>query len=249
MDVMEQLRRLGANLLQLGTRKLLALAAIGIAVFGLTGIVGYYLSRPSMEVLYAGLDRQDVSSIGAALHEADIGFDVSADERGRDGALRPDRAGAHAAGREGPAAFDERRLRALRQDGVARPHLLHAGCDAAARPGGRAVAHDPDHVGHRAARVHIVLPDEGSFRRTKQPASASVVIRAATLDDTHTAQAIRHLVASAVPGMTPDQVTVLSTDGAILASGDDAASAAPGRMLDLEQLGQQVHPGQRPARR
>jgi len=90
--------------------------------------------------------------------------------------------------------------------------------------------------GIKAARVHIVLPDEGSFRRVKQPPSASVVIRAATFDDNHVAQAIRHLVAAAVPGMTVDEVTVLSTDGALLASGDDTATGAPGKVLDLEKM-------------
>ncbi len=235
MDVMEQLRRLGANLLRLGMRRLLALAAIGIAVFGLTGFVGYYLSRPSMEVLYAGLDRQDVSSIGAALHDADVGFDVSSD-------------GTAVMVRYGQTA-QARML--LAEKGL--PHSTNAGYELYDKMGSLGLTSFMQDVtrlralegelsrtiqtmaGIRAARVHIVLPDEGSFRRTKQPASASVVIRAATLDDTHTAQAIRHLVASAVPGMTPDQVTVLSTDGMILASGDDAMGAAPGRMLDLER--------------
>ena len=54
----------------------------------------------------------------------------------------------------------------------------------------------------KAARVHIVLPDRGSFRRDQQPASASVVIRTEPADDTSSAQAIRQLVASAIPGMT-----------------------------------------------
>ncbi len=79
MNAMEQLQRLGANLLGLGGRKLGALAAVGVAVFALVGVGGYYLSRPATETLYSGLDRGDVASIGAALHDADIAFDVSAD--------------------------------------------------------------------------------------------------------------------------------------------------------------------------
>ena len=38
-----------------------------------------------------------------------------------------------------------------------------------------------------------------------------------------------------MPGLTIDQVTVLNTDGTILASGGDAASAAPGKMVSLEK--------------
>ena len=63
-----------------------------------------------------------------------------------------------------------------------------------------------------------------------------MVIRASNLDDSHMAGAIRHLVAAAVPGMTIDEVTVLSTDGTVLASGDDATNAAPTKMLDLEKV-------------
>jgi len=89
--------------------------------------------------------------------------------------------------------------------------------------------------GVKAARVHVVLADEGSFRRTRQPPSASVVVRTETPDALVAAKAIRHLVAAAVPGMTPAEVTVLSTDGVLLAAGDDQADAAPGAMLALEK--------------
>ncbi|HSP26105.1 MAG TPA: flagellar M-ring protein FliF C-terminal domain-containing protein, partial [Saliniramus sp.] len=42
-----------------------------------------------------------------------------------------------------------------------------------------------------------------------------------------------HLVAAAVPGMSVERVTVLSTDGTLLASGDDGANATSGRMAAL----------------
>ena len=48
-------------------------------------------------------------------------------------------------------------------------------------------------------------------------------------------KAIRHLVSAAVPGMTSAEVTVLNTDGVLLASGDDRRDAAPGNMLALEK--------------
>ncbi|MCW6508537.1 flagellar basal-body MS-ring/collar protein FliF [Lichenifustis flavocetrariae] len=235
MNAMEQLQRLWANLLQLGPRKLGALAAIGVAVFALTGVAGYYLSRPSMETLYAGLDRQDVSSIGGALRDADIGFDVSAD-------------GTSVMVRYGQTA-QARML--LAEKGL--PHSSNAGYELYDKMGslgltsfmqditrvraleGELARTIQSMAGVKAARVHIVLPDEGSFRRTKQPATASVLIRATTVDDAHAARAIRHLVAAAVPGMTADAVTVLSTDGTVLASGDDTGNAAPGKMLELEK--------------
>ena len=79
MNLQEQLQNLLASLARLGWRRLAALGLVGATVFLIVGVAGYYLSRPSQEVLYAGLDRQDVSGIGAALTEAGIAFDVSSD--------------------------------------------------------------------------------------------------------------------------------------------------------------------------
>jgi flagellar M-ring protein FliF len=61
------------------------------------------------------------------------------------------------------------------------------------------------------------------------------VVRTDVPDDVAVAKAIRHLVAAAVPGMKPEQVTVLDTDGMLLASGDDTGDSAPGQMLSLEK--------------
>ncbi len=89
--------------------------------------------------------------------------------------------------------------------------------------------------GVKAARVHLVMPDEGSFRRAKQPPSASVVLRTEGADNALIAQAVRHLVAAALPVMTVDQVTVLNVDGQLLASGADGADSGPNKMLALEK--------------
>jgi flagellar M-ring protein FliF len=80
-----------------------------------------------------------------------------------------------------------------------------------------------------------VLPETGSFRRGRQPASASVVIRTEMAADATTAQAIRHLVAAAVPGLTVDDISVLNTDGTVLASAGDASSSASSRKIELEK--------------
>jgi flagellar M-ring protein FliF len=87
----------------------------------------------------------------------------------------------------------------------------------------------------KAARVHVVLADEGSFRRERQPSSASVVIRTDGGDDRATGEAIRHLVASAVPGMKVDDVTVLNVDGRLLASGSESIDKSPDNLLALER--------------
>ena len=78
-NLLAQVERLWANLTGLGVRRLAALAIVGLVAFAVTGLAGYYLSRPTMETLYSGLDRDDIAAIGAALREAGVPFDVNAE--------------------------------------------------------------------------------------------------------------------------------------------------------------------------
>jgi flagellar M-ring protein FliF len=89
--------------------------------------------------------------------------------------------------------------------------------------------------GIRAARVHLALRNEGSFRRDSEQATASVTIRADGDTGTRSASAIRHLVAGAIPGLSANDVTVMSADGRLLASTDDPVSAAPEKLIGLER--------------
>ncbi len=201
----------------------------------MTALAGYYLSRPAMETLYSGLDREDVAAIGAALHEAGVPFDVNAESTmvltptGQTANARMILAekGLPRGGAVGNELFDKlgslgltsfmqdvTRLRALEGELARTIQMM------------RSV---------KAARVHVVLADEGSYRRERQPPSASVVIRTDGGDDLATGRAIRHLVAAAVPGMKIDDVTVLNVDGRLLASGTDSIDKSPDNLLALEK--------------
>jgi flagellar M-ring protein FliF len=243
-NLLAQAERLWTNLQGLGVRRLVALALIGVAVFAVTGLAGYYLSRPTMETLYSGLDRDDIAAIGAALREAGVPFDVNAESTviltpaGQAATARMILAekGLPRSGAVGNELFDKlgslgltsfmqdvTRLRALEGELARTIQMM------------RTV---------KAARVHIVLPDEGSFRRERQPSSASVVIRTDGGDDRATGQAIRHLVTSAVPGMKIGDVTVLNVDGRLLASGTDSIEKSPDNLLSLEkEVSQEIREG------
>jgi flagellar M-ring protein FliF len=231
----EQLERLWMSLLGLGGRRLGVLALVGVTVFGTVALSGYYLSRPDLETLYGGLNAQDVSRIGATLKEAGIAFDVNAQgnavlvRRGQTAQARMLLAekGLPSSANAGYELFDKMGsigLTSFMQE-VTRIRALE----------GEIARTIQAMRGVKAARVHIVLPENGSFRRARQQPSASVIVRTEAPNDFSSAPAIRHLVAAAVPGMTIDQVTVLSTDGTILASGGDAASASPTKMISLEK--------------
>lgn len=230
----DQLERLWASLAGLGPRRLAALASIGLAIFAIVGFGSYFLSRPDMEVLYIGLAPADVARIGDVLREAGVPFDANAEatkvfvkrgEAARARMLLAER-GLPNSTTSGYELFDKlgsmgltsfmqniTRLRALEGE-IARTIQAMKGV--------------------RAARVHLVLSDPGSFRQAPQPPTASVVIRTESAQPP-SAAAIRQLVSAAVPGLTPEHVAVLTTDGAILAAGGEAANAATGKTLELEK--------------
>src|SRR5450432_3505492 len=69
-----------------------------------------------------------------------------------------------------------------------------------------------------SARVHLTFPKDSVFLEAQQPAKASVLVR--LKPGAHLApqnvQAINHLVASAVEGLSPDAVSVLDMNGNLL---------------------------------
>jgi len=75
----------------------------------------------------------------------------------------------------------------------------------------------------QAARVHLVLPQRELFSRDKQEPSASVVLKLRGSDRLSKGQisAVQHLVATAVPGLTPSRISIVDQSGNLLASGGD----------------------------
>jgi flagellar M-ring protein FliF len=232
---LEQLEKLWGNLLALGTKRLAALGIVGLAVFASVAFGSYYLSRSDYDTLYAGLNAQDVSRIGAVLKEAGIDFDVNAEgtkvmvrrEETAQARMLLAEKGLPSSSNAGYELFDKLGpigLTSFMQE-VTRVRAIE----------GELARTIQAMKGIKAARVHIVLPETGSFRRGRQPASASVVIRTEMAADASTAQAIRHLVAAAVPGLTVDDISVLNTDGTVLASAGDATSSNSSRKIELEK--------------
>lgn len=80
----------------------------------------------------------------------------------------------------------------------------------------------------KRARVHLALPKASLFIKDRQPPSASVTLTLAdgrTLDEGQI-NAVTHLIASAVPGMTADRVTLVDQNGHLLTQGGAGAVQA-----------------------
>lgn len=233
INAREHADKLWANLMELGPKRLMILAIVGLSVFLTIGLGAFHLSRPQHATLYTGLERDDVTRIGTALNDAGIPFDVNA----AGNAVMV------------PHSQTARARMLLAEKGL--PYSSNAGYELFDNLGSLGITSFMQEVtrvralegeiarsvqamrGVKAARVHIVMADPGSFRREQRPPSASVVVRMDTADTGSSAQAIRHLVAAAVPGMSVDRVTVLSTDGSLLASGEEGENASTGRLATL----------------
>lgn len=69
------------------------------------------------------------------------------------------------------------------------------------------------------ARVLIVIPKDSLFVEDTKPASASVLLKLKSSLSPDKVAGIVHIVASAVEGLTPEQVTVVDTTGKVLFKG------------------------------
>ena len=231
----KQIQAIIDNLRAFGPRRLAIMGGVLAAVLALVSVAAIYLNRPAYETLYVGLERQDVNQIGLVLGEAGIDFDVASD--GTTVLV--------AAGKTAKARM------LLAEKGL--PTSANAGYELFDNVGSLGLTSFMQQItrvralegeiartiqtiqGVRAARVHIVLPERGNFRREEQQPSASVVTRASGADGQRSAAAIRHLVAAAVPGLGADKVTVLDSSGVLLASGEDMANSSLARSFEVEQ--------------
>ncbi|MBO6553134.1 MAG: flagellar M-ring protein FliF [Roseitalea sp.] len=230
----ENLKMLAANLSALGPRRLMLMAGVFVLVLMAVGIGSTFLNRPAYQPLYVGLERDDVTRMGMVLGEAGIVYDVNAEgttlmvPAGMTGRARmilaekglPSSAGAgyelfDNLGSLGLTSFMQEvtRVRALEGE-IARSIQTISGV--------------------KGARVHIVMAERGNFRRAEQVPTASVIVRFDRAGVESRANAVRHLVAAAVPGMVADNVTVLDSAGRLLAAGEDPLTNSASSAIGIE---------------
>jgi flagellar M-ring protein FliF len=80
----------------------------------------------------------------------------------------------------------------------------------------------------RDARVHLAIPKPSAFTRQREVASASVVLdlRSGAMLERTQVDAIVHLVASSIPDLAPERVTVVDQSGRMLTISDPNSEAA-----------------------
>jgi flagellar M-ring protein FliF len=239
MNLLAQFPQILKNLSSLGQTKLLTMAGVGMVSMAIVIAAALYVNKPSYEALYVGLETADLNQVSTALAEAGIDFQAGADGKSIQVAagmtskarLMLAERGLPNSTNAGYELFDNvgsLGLTSLMQE-VTRVRALEGEI-------GRSIQQIS---GIAAARVHIVMPDVGSFRRVGQKPTASVMIRASSETGRKAAASIRHLVAAAVPALEVDDVTILDSTGQLLASGDEYGNNAINRSMNVVQSVQQ----------
>lgn len=221
------------------------IAALAVVLVILTRIA----SQPSYQLLYSGLDPAAAGEVVDALAARGVAHRVDGDQIFVDGTQRDELRMALAGEglpANGPQGYEL--LDSLSGFGTTSQMFDAAYWRAKEGELSRTILSSP---AIRAARVHIANPSSDPFQPANE-VTASVAIRPASggLAPGH-AQALRFLVASSVPGLRPDNVTVVDADSGEVLGGQGQmtpAADAAGRASQLQQnierlLAARVGPG------
>ena len=219
----------------LGPARLVALAAVGLAMLAMLAVLATRGAAPArLSLLYADLDTREAGQITEALDRAHIAHEepgagdrilVAGDQVARARMLLA-KDGLPSGGSIGYEVFD-------RSDAMTSSDFQQEINETRALEG-ELVRSIRMLNGVRAARVHLVLPRHQPFAREAQPAQASVILTmagAARLD-AQAVQAVLNLVAAAVPGLKPQGIAIIDSRGTLLAragqptGAEEAASTA-----------------------
>ena len=219
---------------QMGGAKVAVLAAAGILMLAFFLMVGFRTTVSRMTPLYSDLSLRDSQKIIAELESSGIPYELGSNgsqisvpsERAL--RLRMDMAaqGIPSGGSiVGYEIFDKAESFGS-SNFVMNVNALRALEGELARTIGSIGGMD-------SARVHLVVPKREVFSREKEKPSASVTVRMSggkSLERSEV-QAITHLVAAAVPGLESSRVTVVDSNGRLLARGD--GNEGPGAAADV----------------
>ncbi len=226
----------------LGPGRLIAMAAVaGLMLLMLAFLAMRGAGSSPMALLYADMDLREAAQVADQLDRAHIAHEVGPDgtrisvpasdvPRAR---LLLAKEGLPSGGSIGYEIFD-------RGDGLTASQFQQAISQTRALEG--ELARSIRMIsGVRAVRVHLVLPRREPFARDRQEAQASVVLTmaGAARMDREGVQSVLNLVASAVPGLRPQNVGVVDSRGNLLARAGQAeaglADTAAGQRLAVEQ--------------
>ncbi len=205
-------------------RPRIAIIGATLAMFVAILALGRMASTPDMALLYSGLDPARSGEIVTALEGRGVTYSVQGQAIMVDAARRDSlRMELAAEGLPAPTGAGYELLDGLSGFGTTAQMFDAAWGRATEGELARTILANP---AFRAARVHIARPVAQPFG-AKQAATASVVVTslAGSISQAE-ARALRHLVAAAIPGMTPETVEVIDSVGGLVPLEPATASQA-----------------------
>ena len=208
------------------------LAVMGAVLMGMVGFFIFLATRlgtPSMALLYSDLDTSDAARIVTQLEAQNIPFELKLNgtqilvpgAKARRLRLSLADQGLPSGGSIGYEIFDEQKTIGT-TNFVQNVNLVRALEGELSR-----TIQSLESI--RSVRVHLVLPKRELFSREKRQPSASITLSMSRAGQLGKGQvtAIQHLVAAAIPGLTPNRVSIIDSKGKLLARGfeDDPATA------------------------
>jgi len=225
----------------LGAARLVAMAGVAVGMLALLGLLALRGGNERMGLLYADLDPREAGQIVNRLDSEHV----------------PNQVGGGGTQVMVPADQVPRLRALLARDGL--PSGGSIGYELLDKSGGLTTSEFQQKIaetralegelvrsirvisGVRAARVHLVLPRREPFARDRQEAQASVLITTAGQMDRESVQAILNLVAGAVPGLRPQNVSVIDNKGNVLArAGEPAGPAAAAQSTEEIRRGTEM---------
>ena len=224
---------------KLETRQRVIVGLAGLAMFVAVIALARTATSPSMSLLYAGMESGPAGEVVSALEQRGVTYDVRGGsifvESSRRDELRMTLAS------EGLPATSAKGYELL--DGLSGFGTTSQMFDAAywrAKEGelARTIV---SHPAITSARVHIAHSGTNPFQRDVKPsASVSLTASAGGVSTKH-ARALKFLVASAVPGLLPESVSIIDAEGGLVGLAEEAPSnATDDRAETLRQRVQRI---------
>lgn len=210
---------------QLNFRRKLAVIGATVGVFLAILAMSRVAGQTEMALLYAGLDSKAAGEVIAALDQSGVKYSVQGDsihvEATRRDALRMELAGQGlpAAGLGGYELLD-----GLSGFGTTSQMFDAAYWRAKEGELARTILATP---GVKSARVHLAQPTSQVFQRGNKSSASVTIIMSGGAVSVVQAKAFKHLVAAAVSGMNPADVSIIDANtGLVQASGEEEGMSA-----------------------
>lgn len=211
----------------LDMRKRIMAVVAGIAMIATLFAISAIASKPTMALLYAGLGGAESGEVISALEQRGVPYEVRGDSIFVEAPRRDElRMALAAQGLPANGAAGYELLDSLSGFGTTSQMFDAAYWRAKEGELARTIAASS---AIRSARVHIAHPTNQPFRKELEPTASVTVTTAGGAISRAQANALRFLVASAVTGMTPDDVSVIDTSAGLIPAADDPAEQAAGQ--------------------